>query len=241
MEFSRQEYWNGLPFPSPGDLPDPGLEPGNYWDPFALCISLLPFLHLNIFVLPLQSRESWENVPGQIHVLHSVNWENATRPVCLGSLLPLFLEIRCSFPPSTGCTPLPRVLWPASWKKFRESFPNLLFLTFLQLKILSLPRCPVWGWHNLNPVSSREDPPLAVLLLSSILMSPSQTILPSVLLPLFCTRWKESMSWAGSQRLSCLGSCVPSTPGWNSEYTSHSTIVILCMRFLVHYGLTKPF
>ena len=26
-EFSRQEYWSGLPFPSPGDLPDPGLEP----------------------------------------------------------------------------------------------------------------------------------------------------------------------------------------------------------------------
>ena len=28
MEFSRQEYWSGLPFPSPGDLPDPGIEPG---------------------------------------------------------------------------------------------------------------------------------------------------------------------------------------------------------------------
>ena len=27
MRFSRQEYWNGLPFPSPGDLPDPGIEP----------------------------------------------------------------------------------------------------------------------------------------------------------------------------------------------------------------------
>ena len=26
--FSRQEYWSGLPFPSPGDLPDPGIEPG---------------------------------------------------------------------------------------------------------------------------------------------------------------------------------------------------------------------
>ena len=25
--FSRQEYWSGLPFPSPGDLPDPGSEP----------------------------------------------------------------------------------------------------------------------------------------------------------------------------------------------------------------------
>ena len=26
--FSRQEYWSGLPFPSPGDLPNPGIEPG---------------------------------------------------------------------------------------------------------------------------------------------------------------------------------------------------------------------
>ena len=29
VEFSRQEYWNGLPFPSPGDLPNPGIEPGS--------------------------------------------------------------------------------------------------------------------------------------------------------------------------------------------------------------------
>jgi len=27
MGFSRQEYWSALPFPSPGDLPDPGTEP----------------------------------------------------------------------------------------------------------------------------------------------------------------------------------------------------------------------
>ena len=27
MGFSRQESWNGLPFPSPGDLPDPGIKP----------------------------------------------------------------------------------------------------------------------------------------------------------------------------------------------------------------------
>ena len=27
MGYSRQEYWSGLPFPSPGDLPDPGIEP----------------------------------------------------------------------------------------------------------------------------------------------------------------------------------------------------------------------
>ena len=29
MGFSRQEYWSGLPFPSPRDLPDPGIEPGS--------------------------------------------------------------------------------------------------------------------------------------------------------------------------------------------------------------------
>ena len=30
MGFSRQEYWSGLPFPSPGDLPNPGIDP---WSP----------------------------------------------------------------------------------------------------------------------------------------------------------------------------------------------------------------
>ena len=29
MEFSSQEYWSGLPFSSPGNLPDPGIEPGS--------------------------------------------------------------------------------------------------------------------------------------------------------------------------------------------------------------------
>ena len=29
MGFSRQEYWSGLPFPSPEDLPHPGIEPGS--------------------------------------------------------------------------------------------------------------------------------------------------------------------------------------------------------------------
>ena len=38
MEFSRQEYWSGLPFPSPGDLPDPGIEP---WSP-SLYADALP-------------------------------------------------------------------------------------------------------------------------------------------------------------------------------------------------------
>jgi len=38
MGFSRQEYWRGLPFPSPGELLDPGIEP---WSP-ALQADALP-------------------------------------------------------------------------------------------------------------------------------------------------------------------------------------------------------
>ena len=33
MGFFRQEYWSGLPFPSPGDLPDPGMEPTSLMSP----------------------------------------------------------------------------------------------------------------------------------------------------------------------------------------------------------------
>ena len=33
MGFSRQEYWSGLPFPPPGDLPDPGIEPLSHLPP----------------------------------------------------------------------------------------------------------------------------------------------------------------------------------------------------------------
>ena len=48
MEFSRQEYWSGLPFPSPGDLPDPGIKPGSP----ALQVDSLPSeLHTYIYFL----------------------------------------------------------------------------------------------------------------------------------------------------------------------------------------------
>ena len=44
MEFSSQEYWNGWPFPSPGDLPDPG-NPGIESASPALQASSLPLSH----------------------------------------------------------------------------------------------------------------------------------------------------------------------------------------------------
>ena len=61
--FSRQEDWSGLPFPSPGDLPDPGIEPGSS----ALQADTLPseplgkpldFNSTQKFILQLQSPSS---------------------------------------------------------------------------------------------------------------------------------------------------------------------------------------
>ena len=52
MGFSRQEYWSGLPFPSPGDLPNPGIEPVSP----ALQVDSLPTeLSGNFFLISLMS------------------------------------------------------------------------------------------------------------------------------------------------------------------------------------------
>ena len=47
MGFSKQEYWSGLPFPSPVDLPDPGIE----WHHVILCSSVFCIIHPLFFSL----------------------------------------------------------------------------------------------------------------------------------------------------------------------------------------------
>ena len=55
LEFSQQEYWSGLPFPSLGDLPDPGIK-SKFLIPHALAGRLAPpgkpnvFLALNAYI-----------------------------------------------------------------------------------------------------------------------------------------------------------------------------------------------
>ena len=47
MGFSRQEYWNGLPFSPPGDIPHPGIEPGLHADFLSAGPSGKPMDRLN--------------------------------------------------------------------------------------------------------------------------------------------------------------------------------------------------
>ena len=47
MGFSRQEYWSGLPFPSPGDLPDSRIKPGS-----PVCRQILYRLQADAWAFP---------------------------------------------------------------------------------------------------------------------------------------------------------------------------------------------
>ena len=87
IEFSRQEYWNRLPFPSPGDLPDPGIKPTfpplqadalpselalvNYTIQFKLCprdCTTIMCLARGQFLLP-------ENLLSNPDILECISWE----------------------------------------------------------------------------------------------------------------------------------------------------------------------
>ena len=76
--FSRQEYWSGLPFPSPRDLPDPGF-PGDLPDPDpGSNLHLLCLLHCQACSLPLAP-------PGKPFIVYSVQFScsvvsNSLRP-----------------------------------------------------------------------------------------------------------------------------------------------------------------
>jgi len=52
MEFSRQEYWSGLPFSPPGDLTNPGIKPTSLTSPA-----------LQVDSLPVAPPEKPENIP----------------------------------------------------------------------------------------------------------------------------------------------------------------------------------
>ena len=76
MEFFRQEYWSGLPFLSPGDLPNPGIEPGSPalqadtlppqppWKPIRVVSSA--YLRVLIF-LPVILIPAWNSQPSISH------------------------------------------------------------------------------------------------------------------------------------------------------------------------------
>ena len=74
MRFPRQEYWNGLPFPSPGDLPDPGIKPvcscltGSFFptEPPGSPCGLLNSNKLVMYALMRLSQQPRHGLPGSL-------------------------------------------------------------------------------------------------------------------------------------------------------------------------------
>ena len=91
MGFSRHECWSGLPFPAPGDLPDPGIEPG------SPALHLLVAPHLSVFwhvclwsVSPPEFK-----LGGSAHALKQP-WPHVSSPVYFVAVFPHFTAPRHS-------------------------------------------------------------------------------------------------------------------------------------------------
>ena len=78
MGFSRQEYWSGLPFPSPGDLPDSGTEPM----PPALADGF--FTSCTTWItLKWRKQEFFRNIHSRVLCLHPISSEVSFSPLLL--------------------------------------------------------------------------------------------------------------------------------------------------------------
>ena len=71
LEFSRQEYWSGLPFPSPGDLPNPGMEPRSL---SRVRLFVIPWTaaHQAPLSMGFSRQEYWSGVPWPSSSNHTV-------------------------------------------------------------------------------------------------------------------------------------------------------------------------
>ena len=115
MRFSRQEYWSGLPFPSPGDLPNPGIKPA--------------FPALSRWVLSLLSREAHNTAPWT--PITTLDLQNLLLNVC--TLWPVFPHYPCTFSQPLATT----VLLPFINSAFLDSTQTIS--DFLHLACLQGP------------------------------------------------------------------------------------------------------
>ena len=72
MGFSRQEYWSGLPFPSPGDLPHPGIEPRSPTLQADALTSEPPGKPANLHIIPYKQEEAKVPLPSETRGVKSM-------------------------------------------------------------------------------------------------------------------------------------------------------------------------
>ena len=71
MGFPRQEYWSGLPFPSPGDLPDPGIEPSSLALAGEFFTTELPVMPFTSYILETLAEKLFWFFTSYLLLVHS--------------------------------------------------------------------------------------------------------------------------------------------------------------------------
>ena len=141
MGFFRQEYWNGLPCPPPGDLPDPGIEPISPASPAVQADSLLLS----------QTHLDANQIKGEIHIrIFTAQTTQRTASRERGMNTP---ALRGQSPPwgggvSRSCVCLPREPWRA--------YKSLSTLGFLVSLTIHGKFYPIWSFLSNLGNSSKE-------------------------------------------------------------------------------------
>ena len=125
--FPRQEYWGGLPFPSPGDPPDPGIEPTS------------PVLADRFFTAEPPGKPNLRHSFKDLPTCHSFSWDTFSS-WSLPPYSPLWFQLS-----SFDHTP--------TWR-FSLTIPKLLHCVTLPPHVL-FPACPLSLLNWSSPVSSR--------------------------------------------------------------------------------------
>ena len=100
MGFPRQEYWSGLPFPSPGDIPNLGIESTPFASP-VLAASSLPLCHLGSFYIHIYKIID-STFYGSWQVPRSADWMSLLRPRRVNGIVPV-LRLEGSRPRKSSC------------------------------------------------------------------------------------------------------------------------------------------
>ena len=145
MEFPRQEYWSGLPFPSPGDLLDPGIEPTSP----ALKVNSSPLSHQGSMLLRKRKREGWREggtKEGRKEVPHHVFREQQIRTAMRYHEWPKFRPLQT---PKAVKDVEQQELSPVGWWECKMVLPpwktSWLFLIKLHILLAYSPAIGVPG------------------------------------------------------------------------------------------------
>ena len=147
MGFSRQEHWSGLPFPSPGDLPDPGIEPRSP----TLKADALTFEPPGFSDIKMMSIFFNQFYCGPVLLFSSISFQWSLRKAFLSLLAILWNSaFRCiylSFSP----LPLASLLFSAICKASANN--SFAFLHFLFLGMVLITASYTMSWTSIHSSS----------------------------------------------------------------------------------------